>query len=65
MANAASASLEELANRQLAAEALLQGYADGDIAAVLSTADTAGFAAVGPQIIVNASVGGIIGGINR
>lgn len=62
MAQAADASAATLANRELAAQAIEQGYADGNVATVLSTAATAGYK-LGE--LPTGKVGGIINGVNR
>jgi len=62
MANAKSASKATLLQRQQVAEAVLQGYLDGAVAADLSTAQSAGYKA---NQVVESEVGGIIAGVNR
>jgi hypothetical protein len=62
MANAKASSKATLNNRRLAAEAILQGFADGDVGTVLTTARAAGYK---DNTLTEAEVGGIINGVNR
>lgn len=52
-----------LSNRRLAAAAVLGGWADGDVATVLTTALAAGYR--NRAAVPSHSVGGIIAGVNR
>ena len=45
MSQAKTINRTALDNRKVAAQAILMGYADGDVATVLATAATAGFVA--------------------
>lgn len=66
MSQAKSSSPATLNNRRLAADAILRGYDDGDIATVLSNARTAGYPAAGmSETVADSQVGGIVAGINR
>lgn len=65
MAQAASASAFTLNSRRLVADAILKGYADTNVAAVLTTAASNGYAAGVGGALTNAAVGGILGSVNR
>lgn len=62
MANAKSTTKAGLNDRRLAADAITQGYADANVATVLTTARNAGYK---DNTLTEAEVGGIIQGINR